>query len=76
LNWLITENELSNDLTLRPDGTLAPPDDDDDEEDDGVELLPHAAATAATPTTAPHRVARVILPELVLLIRMPRSSCC
>jgi hypothetical protein len=72
VNCLITENELSKDLTLRPDGTVAPLDDD---VGDVVELLPHADATAATPTTAPHRVPRVSLPEFLLLIRMPRSSC-
>jgi hypothetical protein len=72
LNWVITENELSKDETLSPDGMDAPLPEDVGEV---VELLPHAAATAATPTTPPHRVARVILPEPLLLIRMPGSSC-
>jgi hypothetical protein len=70
VNWLITLKLLSNDFTESPDGTVALP----PPEDDGVLLLPHAAATPATPITAPHRVSRVTPLEPVFIVRIAGSS--
>jgi hypothetical protein len=63
---------LSNDFTDSPDGMVAP---DPPLDDEGVLVLPHATATPATPSTAPHRVARVTLLEPVFVVRIPGSSC-
>jgi hypothetical protein len=71
VNWLITLKLLSNDVTESPDGTVALP---PPPEDDGVLLLPHAAATPATPITAPHRVSRVTPLEPVFIVRIAGSS--
>jgi hypothetical protein len=64
------EKLVSNEVTLSPEGTVAPPEDDDD---DGVLVEPHAATTPAIPSTAPHRTARVILLDPVF-VRIAGSS--
>jgi hypothetical protein len=74
VSWLIAEKLESNEEMLSPAGTVALPPDDDAPEDEGELLLPQAAATAATPSTAPHRVARAVLPEPITVIPIAWSS--
>src|SRR5665213_936364 len=70
-SWLIAEKLLSNDVRLRPDGTVAAALDEAGAEELGV-LLPQATAMPAIPSTAPHLVARVTVLEPVVSVRMLR----